>query len=70
MHKLIPHKDLINLKQRKDLLNALQMEKYFAIKPTKTQTGGFLGTLLGSIEATKKLTGKGAPRIGQKNKYD
>ena len=46
------------------------MEKAVHIKPTKTQTGGFRGTLLASIgiplavEAIKKLTGKGAPRIG------
>ena len=44
------------------------MEKAFHIKPTKTQTGVFIGTLLASIgislavEAVKKLTGKGAPR--------
>ena len=46
------------------------MEKAVHIKPTKTQKGGLLGTLLASIgiplavEAIKKLTGKGAPRIG------
>ena len=46
------------------------MEKAVHIKPTKTQKGGLLGTLLASIgiplavKAIKKLTGKGAPRIG------
>ena len=49
MHQLIPYKDLLNMKQKKDVLNALQMEKAFHIKPTKTQTGGFLGSLLASI---------------------
>ena len=40
------------------------------VKPTKSQYGGFLGTLLASIgiplaiEAIKKITGKGAPRMG------
>ena len=72
MHQLIPYKDLLNMKQKNGLLHALQMEKSFHIKPTKTQSGGFLGTLLASIgiplavEAIKKLTGKGAPRIGLK----
>ena len=39
-------------------------------KTNKIQSGGFLGTLLASIgiplaiEAIKKTTGKGAPRIG------
>ena len=48
------------------------MEKAVHIKPTKTQSGGFLGTLLASIgiplavEAIKKLTGGNAPRIGAK----
>ena len=42
--------------------------------PAKTQSGGFLGTLLASIdiplaiEAIKRITGKGAPRIGSKGK--
>ena len=46
------------------------MEKAVHIKPKKTQTGGFLCTLLASIgiplaaKAMKKLTGNGAPRIG------
>ena len=41
------------------------------IKPTKTRRGGFLGTLLASIgvplaiEAIKKITGNGAPRMGK-----
>ena len=37
------------------------------VKPTKTQSGGFLGTLLASIGipmVLKALTGRGAPKIG------
>ena len=63
------------MKQKKDILGALQSGSGVHIKPTKTQSGGFLGTLLASIgvplaiEAVKKLvggglTGKGAPQIG------
>ena len=33
MHKLIPYKDLLDMKQKKYLLHALQMEKAFHIKP-------------------------------------
>ena len=71
MHMLIPYKDLLNMKQKNDLLNALQMEKAFHIKPTNAQTGGFLGTLLASIgkpmavHLVKNLiSGKGSPRMG------
>ena len=62
------------MKQKQDILNALQSGSSVHIKPTKTQLGGFLGTLLASIgiplaiEAIKKITGKGAPRIGNKGK--
>ena len=72
MHQLIPYKDLLNMKQKKDVINALQMEKAVHIKPTKTQTGGFVGTLLASIgiplaiDVIKKITGGNAPRIGAK----
>lgn len=68
--KLIEFKDLLSMKQKRDILNALQSGSGVHIKPTKTQSGGFLGTLLASIgiplalEAVKKLTGSGAPRIG------
>ena len=33
MHKLIPYKDLLNMKQKKDLLDALQMEESVHIDP-------------------------------------
>ena len=51
----------LNMKQKKDLLNALQMEKAVHIKPTKTQTGGFLGFLASigiplAIHVMKKIT--------------
>ena len=58
-------------KQKQEILNALRSGGKLAIKPTKTQSGGLLGTILASIgiplaiEAFKKMTGKGAPRIGR-----
>ena len=67
--KLIEYKHLLSTKQKQDILNALQSGSGVRIKPTKTQSGRFLGTLLASIgiplaiEAIKKMTGKGAPRI-------
>ena len=69
--QLIAYKHLLTTKQKKDILNALQTGSGVHIKPTKVQTGGFLGTLLASIgvplaiEAIKKMTGKGAPQMGQ-----
>ena len=69
--KLIPFKDLLSMKQKKDVLHALQSGSGVHIKPTKKQSGGFLGTLLASIgvplaiEALKKITGNGAPQMGQ-----
>jgi len=69
--QLIAYKHLLTMKQKKDILNALQTGSGVHIKPTKVQTGGFLGTLLASIgvplaiEAIKKMTGKGAPQMGQ-----
>ena len=48
------------------------MKKAVHIKSIKTQTGGFLGTLLASIgiplaiDVIKKITGENAPRIGAK----
>ena len=69
--QLIAHKHLLSDKQKKDILNALQTGSGVHIKPTKVQTGGFLGTLLASIgiplalEAFKKMTGSGVPRIGK-----
>ena len=61
---------MLTNKQKKDILNSLQSGGQLVVKPTKSQYGGFLGTLLASIglplaiEAIKKITGKGAPRMG------
>ena len=71
--QLIAHEHLLTNtnKQKRDIVNALQTGSGVSIKPTKTQTGEFLGTLLASIgvplaiEAFKKLTSGGAPRIGK-----
>ena len=65
--KLIANKNLLSAKQKKDILYALQSGSDVVVKPTKTQSGGFLGTLLESIGiplVLKALTGKGAPQIG------
>ena len=65
--KLIANKHLLTTKQKKDILDALQSGSGVRIKPTKTQSGGFLGTLLASIGiplVLKALTGKGTPQIG------
>lgn len=60
--KLIAHKNLLTKKQKEQILNSLQTGGRIIIKPTKTQQGGFLGTLLASIGiplVLKALTGKG-----------
>ena len=76
IEQLIAHKHLLSNKQKKDILNALQTGSGVHIKPTQNQTGGFLGTLLASIgiplalEAFKKMTGSGVPRIGRPPKQN
>ena len=68
--QLITYKHLLTTKQKKDILNALQTGSGVHIRPTKVQTGGFLGTLLASIgiplvlDTIKSLTGSGAPQMG------
>ena len=60
--KLIANKNLLSTKQKKDILDALQSGSGVVVKPTKTQSGGFLGTLLASIGiplVLKALTGRG-----------
>ena len=60
--KLIANKHLLTVKQKKDILNALQSGSGVVIKPTIKQSGGFLGTLLASIGipmVLKALTGSG-----------
>ena len=69
--QLIAYKHLLTDKQKRDILNSVQSGGQLVLKPTKSQYGGFLGTLLASIgiplavEAIKKMTG-GAPRMGSK----
>ena len=72
IQQLIANKHLLTDKQKRDILNALQTGSGVPIKPTKKQQeGGFLGTLLASIgiplalEAFKKMTGSGGPRMGK-----
>ena len=72
INKLMPYVNMFTTKQQRDILNALQSGSGVRIKPTKTQSGGFLGTLLASIgiqmavDLVKNLiSGKGAPRIGK-----
>ena len=71
--KLVPYQDLFSMKQKMDIINALEAKCGVNIKPTKTQRGGFLGTLLASIGiplVLKALTGSGGPRIGRPRKQD
>ena len=69
--QLIAYKHLLTDKQKRDILNSVQSGGQLVLKPTKSQYGGFLGTLLASIgiplaiEAIKKITG-GSPRMGSK----
>ena len=58
--QLIKYKNLLSQKQKEDIMKALQSGGRLIIKPTKVQSGGFLGTLLASIGiplALKALTG-------------
>ena len=60
--ELIKYKSMLTKKQKEDIVNALQTGGEVAIKPTPTQSGGFLGALLASIGiplAIKALTGSG-----------
>ena len=72
--QLIAYKLLANQRNKRlDILNALTIRRWKTCNQTnnKAKHGGFLGTtLLASIglplaiEAIKKMTGKGAPRMG------
>ena len=69
---LVAYKHLLNTGQKKDILKAFQTGNGLVIRPTKTQQGGFLGTLLASIGVPpllNALTGKGlqADRTGSAN---
>ena len=70
--QLINLKHLLTTGQKRDILNALQTGNGLVTRPTKTQQGGFLGTLLASIGVPlllNALTGKGlqADRTGSAN---
>ena len=61
--QLVAYKHLLTTGQKKDILKALQTGNGLVIRPTKTQQGGFLGTLLASIGVPlllNALTGKGS----------
>lgn len=49
INQLIAYKYLLSAKQKQDILNALQTGSGVHIKPTKTQMGRGLGTILTSI---------------------
>ena len=60
--QLIKYKDLLTKKQKEQIVSAIHTGGQLVIRPTKTQSGGFLGTLLASIGVPlllKELTGKG-----------
>ena len=77
IQKLIDNKHLLTNKQKQDILTALQSGGQVVVKPSKTQSGGLLGTMLASIgiplalDMVKNLFGKGAaggagaPRLGR-----
>ena len=60
--QLIKYKDLLTKKQKEQIVSAIHTGGQLVVKPTKTQSGGFLGTLLASIGVPlllNTLTGKG-----------
>ena len=61
INQLIKYKDLLTEAQKKQIVSAIHTGGRVLIKPTKTQSGGFLGTLLASIGLPlllNALTGK------------
>ena len=70
--QLIAYKHLLSAGQKRGILNTLQTGSELVNRPTKTQSGGPLGTLLASIGVPlllNALTGKGlqADRTGSAN---
>ena len=62
IQQLFPFESLLLEKQKRDIAIALQSGGDLKMKPTKRQSGGFLGTLLASIGVPillKALTGNG-----------
>ena len=69
--QLIKYKDLLTKKQKEQIVSALHAGGQLVIKPTKTQSGGFLGSLLASIGIPlilNALTGKGLQVDRQRSK--
>ena len=67
--QLIKYKDWLTEAQKKQIVSALQTGGQLVIKPTKSQNGGFLGTLLASIGVPlllNALTGKGLHVVRQR----
>ena len=70
--QLVAYKHLLTTWQKKDILKSLQTGSGLVIRPTKTQSSGFLGTLLASVRVpllVNALMGKGlqADRTGSAN---
>ena len=62
INQLIKYKDWLTEAQKKQIVNAIHTGGQIVIKPTKAQSGGFLGTLLASIGipmVLNALMGKG-----------
>ena len=62
INQLIQYKDLLTKKQKEQIASAIDTGGQIIIKPTKAQSGGFLGTLLGAIGIPllmNALTGRG-----------
>ena len=60
--QLIKYKDWLTEAQKKQIVSAIHTGGQLVVKPTKTQSGGFMGTLLASIGVPlllNALTGKG-----------
>ena len=60
--QLIKYKDLLTKKQKEQIVSAIHTGGQLVVKPTKSQSGGFHGTLLASIGVPlllNALTGKG-----------
>ena len=69
--QLIKYKDLLTKKQKEQIVSALHTGGQIVIKPTKSQSGGFLGSLLASIGIPlilNALTGKGLQVDKQRSK--
>ena len=69
--QLIKYKDMLTKKQKEQIVSALHTGGQLVIKPTKSQSGGFLSTLLASIGIPlilNALTGKGLQVDKQRSK--